>query len=123
MSQWSTQKEPTVRYTNKLIEKTTDTNYKEYLQLTKKNLNKTQIKTILPVLFRTCVNDEVYSPRRQNKYKNAVNVKRNKNKTPKQFLSLFQIQRCIRLTGSLVNSFHDEWVRLETVTICSAYVV
>ena len=31
-----TQKEP-VRYTNKLIKKTTDTNYTEYLQLTKKN--------------------------------------------------------------------------------------
>jgi len=30
-----TQKEP-VRYTNKLIKKTTDTNYTEYLQLTKK---------------------------------------------------------------------------------------
>ena len=29
-----TQKEP-VRYTNKLIKKTTDTNYREYLQLTK----------------------------------------------------------------------------------------
>jgi len=31
-----TQKEP-VRYTNKLIKKTTDTNYTEYLQLTKKS--------------------------------------------------------------------------------------
>jgi len=34
MSQWLAQKEP-VRYTNKLIKKTTDTNYREYLQLTK----------------------------------------------------------------------------------------
>ena len=37
MSQWLTQKEP-VRYSNKLIKKTTDTNYREYLQLTKKPL-------------------------------------------------------------------------------------
>jgi len=34
MSQCLTQKEP-VGYTNKLIKKTTDTNYREYLQLTK----------------------------------------------------------------------------------------
>jgi len=34
MGQWLTQKEP-VRYANKLIKKTTDTNYREYLQLTK----------------------------------------------------------------------------------------
>jgi len=37
MSQCLTQKEP-VRYTNKLIKKTIDTNYRVYLQLTKKNL-------------------------------------------------------------------------------------
>jgi len=37
ISQWLTQKEP-VRYTNKLIKKTTDANYWKYLQLTKKNL-------------------------------------------------------------------------------------
>jgi len=37
MSQWLIQKEP-VRYTNKLIKKTIDTNYRVYLQLTKKNL-------------------------------------------------------------------------------------
>jgi len=36
MSQWLTQKEP-VRYTNRLIKKTTGTNYREYLQLTKKS--------------------------------------------------------------------------------------
>ena len=35
MSRWLTQKEP-VTYTNKLIKKTTDANYREYLQLTKK---------------------------------------------------------------------------------------
>jgi len=37
MSRWLTQKEP-VTYTNKLIKKTTDANYREYLQLTKKIL-------------------------------------------------------------------------------------
>jgi len=36
MSQCLTQKEP-VRYTDKLVKKTTDTNYREYLQLTKKS--------------------------------------------------------------------------------------
>jgi len=36
MSQWLTQKEP-ARYTNKLITKTTDTNYRQYLQLTIKS--------------------------------------------------------------------------------------
>jgi len=39
MSQCLTQKEP-VRYTNKLIKKTTDTNYREYLQLTIKSKSK-----------------------------------------------------------------------------------
>ena len=34
ISLWLTQKEP-VKYTNKLIKKTTNTNYREYLQLTK----------------------------------------------------------------------------------------
>jgi len=41
MSQCLTQKEP-VRYTDKLVKKTTDTNYREYLQLTKKNLTLTR---------------------------------------------------------------------------------
>jgi len=36
VSQWITQKEPE-RYSNKLFKKTTDTNYREYLQLTQKN--------------------------------------------------------------------------------------
>ena len=43
MSRWLTQKEP-VTYTNKLIKKTTDANYREYLQLTKKSNTDKRVK-------------------------------------------------------------------------------